>query len=105
MRSARSRPLLDGGPGLTRPLAPGAGAVGPSTAKNVAIPSAAIMTSPAASPHGDRAPWEQEQGIEDERPALKPEDLGLRITAYLETGLVTETIVPDDYCDVAVPFA
>jgi DNA-binding transcriptional MerR regulator len=48
--------------------------------------------------------WKQEQGIEDERLALKPEDLGLRIT-YLATGPVTETSVPDDYCDFAVPFA
>jgi len=36
---------------------------------------------------------------------LKPEDLGLRITGFLATGPVTETSVPDDYCDVAVPFA
>lgn len=48
--------------------------------------------------------WKQEQGIEDERLTLKPEDLGLRIT-YLATGSVTETSVPDDYCDFAVPFA
>ena len=48
--------------------------------------------------------WAREQGIEDERLALKPEDLGLRIT-YLATGPVTETSVPDDYCDFAVPFA
>jgi hypothetical protein len=46
----------------------------------------------------------QEQGIEDERLTLKPEDLGLR-TTYLATGPVTETSVPDDYCDFAVPFA
>ncbi len=48
--------------------------------------------------------WKQEQGIEDERLTLKPEDLGLR-TTYLATGPVTETSVPDDYCDFAVPFA
>jgi DNA-binding transcriptional MerR regulator len=48
--------------------------------------------------------WAQEQGIEDERLTLKPEDLGPRIT-YLATGPVTETSVPDDYCDFAVPFA
>jgi hypothetical protein len=42
---------------------------------------------------------EQEQEHEDERLALTPEDLGLRIT-YLATGPVT---APD--CDVAVPFA
>jgi DNA-binding transcriptional MerR regulator len=45
--------------------------------------------------------WEQEQEQEDERVALTPEDLGLRIT-YLATGPVTDP-VPD--CDVAVPFA
>ncbi len=48
--------------------------------------------------------WKEEQGIEDERLTLKPEDLGLRIT-YLATGPVSETSVPDDYCDFAVPFA
>jgi DNA-binding transcriptional MerR regulator len=48
--------------------------------------------------------WKEEQGIEDERLALKPEDLGLR-TTYFATGPVTETSVPDDYCDFAVPFA
>jgi hypothetical protein len=34
----------------------------------------------------------------------EPEDLGLRMT-YLATGPVTETSVPDDYCDLALPFA
>jgi len=48
--------------------------------------------------------WAQEQGIEDERLTLKPEDLGLR-TTYQATGPVTETGVPENYCDVAVPFA
>ena len=47
---------------------------------------------------------EQEQEHEGERLALTPEDLGLRMT-YLATGPVTETSVPDDYCDFAVPFA
>jgi DNA-binding transcriptional MerR regulator len=47
--------------------------------------------------------WAQEQGIEDERLTLKPEDLGPRFT-YLATGSVSETSVPDDYCDFAVPF-
>jgi DNA-binding transcriptional MerR regulator len=46
--------------------------------------------------------WKREQGIEDERLTLKPEDLGVRIT-YLATGPVTETSAPD--CDFAVPFA
>jgi DNA-binding transcriptional MerR regulator len=48
--------------------------------------------------------WAQEQGIEDERLTLKPEDLGLR-TTYLATGATSATSVPDDYCDLAVPFA
>jgi DNA-binding transcriptional MerR regulator len=48
--------------------------------------------------------WKQEQGIEDERLTIKPEDLGLRIT-YFATGAVTETSVPDDYSDFAAPFA
>jgi DNA-binding transcriptional MerR regulator len=47
---------------------------------------------------------EQEQEHEGERLALTPEDLGLRMT-YLPTGSVTETSVPDDYCDLALPFA
>jgi len=47
---------------------------------------------------------EQEQEHEGERLTLTPEDLGLRIT-YLATGPVSATSVPDDYCDVAVPFA
>jgi DNA-binding transcriptional MerR regulator len=47
--------------------------------------------------------WAQEQGIEEERLTVPP-DLGLR-TTYLATGPVTGTSVPDDYCDVAVPFA
>ena len=48
--------------------------------------------------------WKEEQGIEDERLTLKPEDLGLR-TTYLATGSVTATSVPDDYCDFAAAFA
>ncbi len=47
---------------------------------------------------------EQEQEHEGERLTLEPGDLGLRMT-YFATGPVTETSVPDDYCDVAVPFA
>jgi hypothetical protein len=49
--------------------------------------------------------WEQEQGTGDERPTLKPEDLGLRITGFVATGSATEASVPEDHCDVAVPFA
>jgi len=48
--------------------------------------------------------WAQEQGIEDDRLTLKPEDLGLR-TTYQATGPVTATSVQETYCDVAVPFA
>ncbi len=50
--------------------------------------------------------WGQEQAQEHEgdRLALTPEDLGLR-TTYLATGPVTATSVPDDYIDLAIPFA
>jgi hypothetical protein len=51
-----------------------------------------------------RLSLKEEQGIEDELLTFKPEDLGLR-TTYLATRPVTETSVPDDYCDFAVPFA
>ena len=45
--------------------------------------------------------WAREQGLEDERHAIEPGDLGLRIT-FGYTGPVTDP-VPD--FDVAVPFA
>jgi DNA-binding transcriptional MerR regulator len=53
--------------------------------------------------------WVQEQEREhadepDQRLALTPEDLGLR-TTYLATPGMTAATVPDDYCDLAVPFA
>jgi DNA-binding transcriptional MerR regulator len=75
----------------------------------VALPNDALPAGPGGNPavqwqlaaESLRA-WAQEQGIEDERLALKPEDLGMRIT-YLATGPVTETSAP--YCDFAVPFA
>jgi DNA-binding transcriptional MerR regulator len=75
----------------------------------VALPNDALPAGPGGNPavqwqlaaESLRA-WAQEQGIEDERLTLKPEDLGLRIT-YLATGPVTETGAP--YCDFAVPFA
>ena len=44
--------------------------------------------------------WAREQGLEDERHALEPGDLGLRIT-FAYTGPVTDPV--PDY-DVAVPF-
>lgn len=47
--------------------------------------------------------WKNEQGITDDDLAIKPDDLGIRIT-YLASGPVTETSVPDDYADFAVPF-
>jgi hypothetical protein len=46
--------------------------------------------------------WAVEHGIDSESLALKPEDLGVRIT-YLASEPVTETSAP--YCDFAVPFA
>ena len=48
-------------------------------------------------------PVYEAQEHEGERLALTPEDLGLRIT-YLASA-VTGTSVPDNYCDLAVPFA
>jgi len=53
--------------------------------------------------------WAQEQEREhadepDLRLALTDEDLGLR-TTYLATPGMTAATVPDDYCDLAVPFA
>jgi hypothetical protein len=46
--------------------------------------------------------WGAEHLINPEGLALKPEDLGVRIT-YLASEPVTETSAP--YCDFAVPFA
>jgi DNA-binding transcriptional MerR regulator len=53
--------------------------------------------------------WGQEQereheGEPDQGLALTPEDLGLR-TTYLATPGMTAATVPDDYIDLAVPFA
>ena len=75
----------------------------------VALPDDALPAGPGGSPavqwqlasESLRA-WAQEQGIEEERLTLKPEDLGMRIT-YLAAGPVTQTSAP--YCDFAVPFA
>ena len=75
----------------------------------VALPNDTLPAGPGGNPavqwqlaaESLRA-WAQEQGIEDERLTLKPEDLGVRIT-YVATGPVTETSAP--YCDFAVPFA
>ncbi len=75
----------------------------------VALPNDALPAGPGGNPAVQwqlaseaLQAWAQEQGIEDERLTLKPEDLGLRIT-YLATGPVTETSAPS--CDFAVPFA
>jgi DNA-binding transcriptional MerR regulator len=46
--------------------------------------------------------WKVEQGIDDERLTIKPEDLGLRFT-YLPPA--TGTSIPDDYSDFAAPYA
>jgi DNA-binding transcriptional MerR regulator len=75
----------------------------------VALPNDALPAGPGGNPAvqwqlaaESLQAWAQEQGIEDERLTLKPEDLGPRIT-YLATGPVSETSAP--YCDFAVPFA
>jgi DNA-binding transcriptional MerR regulator len=75
----------------------------------VALPNDALPAGPGGNPgvqwqlasEALRA-WADEHGIKDENLALKPEDLGVRIT-YLASGPVTETSAP--YCDFAVPFA
>jgi DNA-binding transcriptional MerR regulator len=46
--------------------------------------------------------WASEHGLNPEHLAIKPEDLGVRIT-YLVSDPVTATSVPE--CDFAVPFA
>lgn len=45
--------------------------------------------------------WAEDQGIDPDQLALKPEDLGVRIT-YLATEAPAESSGPD--CDFAVPF-
>jgi DNA-binding transcriptional MerR regulator len=75
----------------------------------VALPNDALPTGPGGNPgvqwqlasealHA----WGAEHLINPEGLALKPEDLGVRIT-YLASEPVTETSAP--YCDFAVPFA
>jgi hypothetical protein len=75
----------------------------------VALPNDALPAGPGGSPavqwqlasealHA----WAVEHGIDPEGLALRPEDLGVRIT-YLASEPITETSVP--YCDFAVPFA
>lgn len=50
--------------------------------------------------------WAQEQALEHEgdRLTLTPEDLGLR-TTYLPSRPMTPGNIPDDYIDLAIPFA
>jgi hypothetical protein len=75
----------------------------------VALPNDALPAGPGGNPGPQwqlasealRA-WAVEHGIDPESLALKPEDLGVRIT-YLGSEPVTETSAP--YCDFAVPFA
>jgi hypothetical protein len=74
----------------------------------VAIPNAALPTGPGGNPAVQwqlaseaLQAWAPERGIDPEHLALKPEDLGVRIT-YFATEPVTETSPP--YCDFAVPF-
>ena len=75
----------------------------------VALSNAALAAGPGGNPavqwqlasEALRA-WAVEHDIDPEHLALKPEDLGMRIT-YLASEPVTETSAP--YCDFAVPFA
>jgi DNA-binding transcriptional MerR regulator len=75
----------------------------------VALPNDALPAGPGGNPavqwqlasealHA----WAVGHGLDPESLALKPEDLGVRIT-YLASEPVTETSAP--YCDFAVPFA
>jgi DNA-binding transcriptional MerR regulator len=75
----------------------------------VALPNDALPAGPGGNPGAQwqlaseaLQAWADEYGIDPESLALKPEDLGVRIT-YLASGPVTETSAP--YCDFAVPFA
>ncbi len=75
----------------------------------VALPNDALPAGPGGEPgaHWQLASealraWAAEHGIDSENLALKPEDLGPRIT-YFSSEPITETSAP--YCDFAVPFA
>jgi DNA-binding transcriptional MerR regulator len=75
----------------------------------VALPDDALPAGPGGNPsvHWQLASealrtWAVEHGLDPESLALKPEDLGVRIT-YFATEPVTATSPP--YCDFAVPFA
>jgi DNA-binding transcriptional MerR regulator len=75
----------------------------------VALPNDALPTGPGGNPGAQwqlaseaLQAWAAEHGTDPGNLAVKPEDLGVRIT-YLTSGPVTETSAP--YCDFAVPFA
>lgn len=75
----------------------------------VALPNDALPTGPGVNPGVQwqlaseaLQTWAVEHGIDPGSLALKPEDLGVRVT-YFTSGPVTETSPP--YCDFAVPFA
>jgi DNA-binding transcriptional MerR regulator len=75
----------------------------------VALPNDALPAGPGGNPSVQwqlaseaLQAWAVEQGIDPQSLALKPEDLGVRIT-YFSSEPVTETSTP--YCDFAVPFA
>jgi DNA-binding transcriptional MerR regulator len=75
----------------------------------VALPNDALPAGPGGNPGAQwqlaseaLEAWAVEHRIDPERLALKPEDLGMRVT-YLASEPVTETSAP--YCDFAVPFA
>jgi DNA-binding transcriptional MerR regulator len=75
----------------------------------VALPNDALPAGPGGDPGAQwqlaseaLQAWAVEHGLDPENLALKPEDLGMRIT-YLASEPVTETSAP--YCDFAVPFA
>ena len=75
----------------------------------VTLPNAALPAGPGGNPGAQwqlasealRA-WAEEHGLSPEHLAIKPEDLGMRMT-YLWSEPVTESSAPD--CDFAVPFA
>jgi DNA-binding transcriptional MerR regulator len=82
--------------------------------RQLQLPLAAIKELLACDPADAAARiaehWRGAEAAHDARRDLadylvnRPEDLGLRIT-YFATGPVTATSVPDDYCDLALPFA
>ncbi len=75
----------------------------------VTLPNAALPAGPGGNPGAQwqlasealRA-WAEEHGLSPEHLAIKPEDLGMRMT-YLWSEPVTESSALD--CDFAVPFA